>query len=189
MKTSALKEELQFLRGLVANPRSVGAVAPSSIWLARAVAAQVDLNQPGPILELGPGTGAITEAILERGVPPDRLTVIEYDPAFAKQIAARFRGVHVITGDAFNLARLLADRGAQRFAAIASGIPLLNFAPEMRRSLIQTSLEQMRPGAPFIQFSYGFTAPVSAPDGVTSRLAAFVWRNIPPARVWVYRRA
>ena len=189
MKTNALKEELQFLRGLVANPRSVGAVAPSSIWLARAVAAQVDLNQPGPILELGPGTGAITEAILKRGISPDRLTVIEHDPAFAKQIAARFHGVHVITGDAFNLARLLADRGSQRFAAIASGIPLLNFAPEKRQSLIEASLEQLRPGAPFVQFSYGFCAPISAPDGATARLAAFVWRNLPPARVWVYRRA
>ena len=134
MKTNALKEELQFLRGLVANPRSVGAVAPSSIWLARAVAAQVDLNQPGPILELGPGTGAITEAILKRGISPDRLTVIEHDPAFAKQIAARFHGIHVITGDAFNLARLLADRGSQRFAAIASGIPLLSRSSKPRWS-------------------------------------------------------
>jgi phosphatidylethanolamine/phosphatidyl-N-methylethanolamine N-methyltransferase len=189
MKTNALREELQFLRGLVANPRSVGAVAPSSIWLARAVAAQVDLNQPGPILELGPGTGAITEAILKRGVPPDRLTVIEHDPAFAKQIAARFHGVHVITGDAFNLGRLLADRGLQRFSAIASGIPLLNFAPEKRQALIKASLELLRPGGPFVQFSYGFAAPVSAPDGATARLAAFVWRNLPPARVWVYRKA
>jgi phosphatidylethanolamine/phosphatidyl-N-methylethanolamine N-methyltransferase len=189
MKTNVLKEELQFLRGLVANPRSVGAVAPSSFWLARAVAAQVDVDQPGPILELGPGTGAITEAILKRGISPDRLTVIEYDPAFAKQIAARFHGVHVIIGDAFNLGRLLANRAPQGFAAICSGIPLLNFAPEKRHALIQESLAQLRPGAPFVQFSYGFGAPVSAPEGATANLAAFVWRNIPPARVWVYRRA
>jgi phosphatidylethanolamine/phosphatidyl-N-methylethanolamine N-methyltransferase len=189
MKTNVLKEELQFLRGLVANPRSVGAVAPSSMWLARAVAAQIDLNQPGPILELGPGTGAITEAILKRGIAPDRLTVIEHDPAFAKQIAARFHGVHVITGDAFNLGRLLGDRDLQGFAAIASGIPLLNFSPEKRHALIKASLERLRPGAPFVQFSYGFTAPVSAPEGATARLAAFVWRNLPPARVWVYRKA
>jgi phosphatidylethanolamine/phosphatidyl-N-methylethanolamine N-methyltransferase len=186
MKTNPLKEELQFLRGLVANPRSVGAVAPSSVWLAQAVAAQVDLSLPGPILELGPGTGAITEAILRRGVPPDRLTVIEYDPAFAKQIATRFHGVNVIVGDAFNLGRLLANHGSQPFAAIASGIPLLNFAPERRQALIESALQRLSPGAPFVQFSYGFQAPVSAPAGATSRLAAFVWRNLPPARVWVY---
>ncbi|HEY4265411.1 MAG TPA: methyltransferase domain-containing protein [Micropepsaceae bacterium] len=189
MKTNPLKEELQFLRGLVANPLSVGAVAPSSVWLARAVAAQMDLNQAGPILELGPGTGAITEAILRRGVPPDRLTVIEYDPAFARQIAARFHGVNVILGDAFELGKLLAERGSQRFSAIVSGIPLLNFTPEKRRSLLEGSFEHLRPGGPFVQFSYGFQAPVSAPAGATARLAAFVWRNIPPARVWVYSRA
>jgi phosphatidylethanolamine/phosphatidyl-N-methylethanolamine N-methyltransferase len=189
MKTNLLKEELQFLRGLVANPLSVGAVAPSSVWLARAVAAQVDLDQTGPILELGPGTGAVTEAILDRGVPPDRLTVIEYDPAFAKQIAARFHGVHVIVGDAFDLGKLLAGRGSQRFSAIVSGIPLLNVTPEKRRALIEGALERLCPGGPFVQFSYGFQAPVSAPIGATARLAAFVWRNIPPARVWVYCRA
>ncbi|HXJ03021.1 MAG TPA: methyltransferase domain-containing protein [Micropepsaceae bacterium] len=188
MKTNTLKEELQFLRGLVANPRSVGAVAPSSAWLARAVAAQLDLDHPGPILELGPGTGSITEAILSRGVSPDRLTVIEFDPAFASQIAARFRGVHVIVGDAFDLGRTLAERAGDRFAAVVSGIPLLNVAPQKRLALIRDSLERVRPGGPFVQFSYGFQAPVSAPAGATASLAAFVWRNIPPARVWVYRR-
>jgi phosphatidylethanolamine/phosphatidyl-N-methylethanolamine N-methyltransferase len=189
MKPSALKEELQFLRGLVANPRNVGAVAPSSGWLARAVAAQIDLAQPGPILELGPGTGSITEAILRRGISPDRLTAIEYDPDFAKQIAARFHGVHVILGDAFDLGRSLAERASDRFAAVVSGIPLLNVPTEKRRALIEDSLERVRPGGPFVQFSYGFQPPIPAPAGATVRLASFVWRNIPPARVWVYRRA
>jgi phosphatidylethanolamine/phosphatidyl-N-methylethanolamine N-methyltransferase len=188
MKTNTLKEELQFLRGLVANPRSVGAVAPSSGWLARAVAAQMDLNQPGPILELGPGTGSITEAILRRGIPPDRLTVIEYDPEFAKQIATRFHGVNVIVGDAFDLGKTLAGRVSNGFAAIISGIPLLNVSPEKRRALVNESLDRVRPGGSFVQFSYGFQAPVSAPPGATAHLAAFVWRNIPPARVWVYSR-
>jgi phosphatidylethanolamine/phosphatidyl-N-methylethanolamine N-methyltransferase len=187
-KSNPLKEQLNFLRGLVANPRSVGAVAPSSPSLARAVAEQVDLNLPGPILELGPGTGAITEAILRRGIPADRLTVIEYDPAFAKQIAARFKGIHVIVGDAFNLGRLVSNHGSQCFAAIVSGIPLLNVSPQKRRGLVEASLERLTPGAPFVQFSYGFSAPVSAPAGATASLAAFVWKNLPPARVWVYRR-
>ncbi len=180
-----LKEELQFLRGLVANPRSVGAVAPSSPFLARAVAAQMDLKLTGPILELGPGTGAITREILNRGISPSRLTVIEYDPEFAKEIAARFSGVNVIVGDAFNLEPLI--NGAQ-FAAVVSGIPLLNFTPEKRETLVRSSLERLKPGGPMIQFSYGFTAPVQAPAGATVRQAAFIWRNIPPARVWVYRR-
>jgi phosphatidylethanolamine/phosphatidyl-N-methylethanolamine N-methyltransferase len=183
-----LKEELQFLRGLVANPRGVGAVAPSSSALGRAVAAQLDIDLPGPILELGPGTGSITREILRRGIRPDRLTVIEFDPEFAKEIAARFGGVHVIQGDAFDLGRLLANRISQPFAAIVSGIPLLNHSPAKRRALVDGALERLRPGAPLVQFSYGFHAPVAAPPGASVRKAAFVWRNLPPARVWVYRR-
>ncbi|MGZ5939428.1 MAG: class I SAM-dependent methyltransferase, partial [Rhizomicrobium sp.] len=82
MNDKPFEEELQFLRGLIASPRGVGAIAPSSPALARAVAAQVDPAKPGPILELGPGTGAITKELLGRGVAPERLTLIEYDPDF-----------------------------------------------------------------------------------------------------------
>ena len=86
-----MRDELQFLRGAVANPLSVGAIAPSSSSLGRAIAAQIDLDLPGPVAELGPGTGAVTREILRRGVGPERLTVIEYDPVFARKITERLR--------------------------------------------------------------------------------------------------
>lgn len=188
MKARPFEEELRFLRALIARPRGVGAVAPSSPWLARAIAAQIDPAQPGPVLELGPGTGALTRGILARGVAQERLTVIEYDPDLAKSIAAQFVGVRVIKGDAFDLETSLGKPGAQPFIAVVSGIPLLNYPPAKRRALLDSAFERAVPGAPVIQFSYGLHSPVSPAPDLTVRMTAFVWKNLPPARVWVYRK-
>ena len=186
--TDTFTDNLRFLRALIARPKNVGAVAPSSRALARAIARQIDPTRPGPILELGPGTGVITAALLERGIAPERLTVIEYDPDFAAAIAARFHGVHVIQGDAFDLKRTLGARHVESFAAIVSGLPLLNFPMPRRLALMEALASQMAPGAPLIQFSYGMHAPVVPPPGHSVHCAALVWANLPPARVWVYRK-
>ncbi|HUO92047.1 MAG TPA: methyltransferase domain-containing protein [Rhizomicrobium sp.] len=140
----------------------------------------------GPVLELGPGTGVITEAVLARGTAPGALTLIEYDPHFANLLRTRFPGVTVIRGDAFDLARTLGQ--AQSFAAVVSGLPLLNFPREARASLLQQIFARLQPGAPFVQFSYGVKPPVPAPEGASVTRAAFIAFNIPPARVWVYRK-
>jgi len=193
MRTKALRNDpltdnLRFLRALISRPKNIGAVAPSSRALGRAIADQVDPSRPGPVLELGPGTGAITQALLERGIAPERLTAVEYDADFASGLAQRFPGVDVIQGDAFDLERTLGARHAERFAAIVSGIPLLNFPPARRQAYVQGLMERLLPGAPFIQFSYGMHAPASAPEGYSNDCAALVWANLPPARVWVYRK-
>ena len=188
IKSNPLREQLLFLRGLIANPTGVGAIAPSSPALARAVAAQVDPRIEGPVLELGPGTGSMTRELLARGIAPDRMVAIEWDANFAKTIAAEFPGVKVIRGDAFDLDGTLPKRGCQQFAAIVSGIPLLNHPAEKRCALVEAAFRRLAPGAPMIQFSYGFRSPVKPPPDIVARFAAFVWMNLPPATVWVYRR-
>ncbi len=187
-RTDTLTDNLRFLRALIARPKNIGAVAPSSRALGRAIARQIDPQRLGPVLELGPGTGVITAAILDRGIAPERLTLIEYDSEFAHAIAARFHGVHVIQGDAFDLNRTLGARHAEPFAGIVSGIPLLNFPVSRRRAYVEALAEKLAPGAPLIQFSYGMHAPVVPPTGHSVVCAARVWANIPPARVWVYRK-
>ena len=187
-RTDTLNDNLRFLRALIARPKNIGAVVPSSRALGRAIARQLDPARPGPVLELGPGTGVVTAAILDRGIAPGRLTVIEYDPEFAAAIAARFLGVHVIQGDAFDLSRTLGGRGAEPFAGIVSGIPLLNFPISRRRAYVEALTDRLLPGAPLIQFSYGMHAPVLPPAGHGVICAALVWANFPPARVWVYRK-
>jgi phosphatidylethanolamine/phosphatidyl-N-methylethanolamine N-methyltransferase len=181
-------DNLRFLRALIARPKNIGAIFPSSPALAEAIARQIDPQRPGPVLELGPGTGVVTKAILARGIAPERLTLVEYDEEFARHNAASFAKVTVVQGDAFDLARTLGARFDQPFAAIVSGLPLLNFPIAMRRQLVDGALERLAPGAPLIQFSYGTHAPVVPPPGYAVSRAAVIWANLPPARVWVYRR-
>lgn len=187
MASNSAAQHLDFIKGLIARPRNVAAITPSSPALARAIAGQVDPGLTGPVLELGPGTGIVTEALIERGVAPERITAIEYDPAFAHLVAARFPQVRVVRGDAFDFATLTG--GDMQFAAIVSGLPLLNHRVEERCLLIGTALAHLRTGGPFVQLSYGTRPPVPAPDGATLTRAALVLMNLPPARVWVYRRA
>jgi phosphatidylethanolamine/phosphatidyl-N-methylethanolamine N-methyltransferase len=183
-RMSLISDQFRFFRALMARPRNIGAVAPSGPQLARAMAAQIKLE--GPVLELGPGTGAITEAIIAR-VGTDRLTAIEYDPDFAAGLKARFPAMRVIQGDAFDLDATLGHR--EPYAAIVSGLPLLNFPMADRHRLLDGVAARLMPGAPFIQFSYGLHAPVTPPNGHIVAQAAFAWANVPPARVWVYRQA
>jgi phosphatidylethanolamine/phosphatidyl-N-methylethanolamine N-methyltransferase len=187
MAANSAAEHLNFIRGLLARPKNVGALVPSSPALARAIAAQVDPRRPGPVLELGPGTGVVTEALVERGVDEARLIAIEYDPEFAKLVAERFPRARILRGDAFAFARMLDGTIDQPYAAIVSGLPLLNFPVEKRRALIESALDRLQPGAPYIQFSYGTNPSIPPTERYTVKRAALVWKNLPPARVWVYR--
>jgi len=184
---SPIAEHWEFLRGLIASPKGVGAIAPSSPALARAIARQVDPAMPGPVLELGPGTGVVTEALIEHVIAPERITAVEYDSDFVGRVRARCPGVTVIQGDAFNLTETLGTANGHAFAGIVSGIPLLNWPLAARRGLIDDALGRLQPGAPFVQFSYGLTPPMPATDSFTVKRAAVIWANLPPARVWVYR--
>ncbi len=138
------------------------------------------------MLELGPGTGAVTAQLLARGIAPSRLTSIEYDAGFAALVAKRFPGLRVICGDAFDLDRTLGP--PTPLAAVVSSLPLINFPNETRLALLDNVFARLAPGAPFVQFSYRLRPPVAPPPGIALRRAAVIWLNLPPARVWVYRR-
>jgi phosphatidylethanolamine/phosphatidyl-N-methylethanolamine N-methyltransferase len=188
MSASGLADNLRFLRALIARPKHIGAVLPSGPALAAAMARQIEVARQGPVLELGPGTGVITSAILAHGVEAARLIAVEYDENFAGVLKTRFPAVKVIQGDAFDLARTLGSRELAPFAAILSGLPLLNFPHAARKRLMEGALARLAPGAPFIQFSYGLHCPVAPPAAHSVVRAALVLRNVPPARVWVYRK-
>jgi phosphatidylethanolamine/phosphatidyl-N-methylethanolamine N-methyltransferase len=181
-----------FFRSWLDNPLRTGAVSPSGRSLARMMARYVDPLKTGPIIELGPGTGAITEALLARGVAPGRLFLIEFDPSFCKHLQRRFPGVHVIRGNAYNLKEVLGDRLSEAAASVVSSLPLLVKPEKQRLELLADAFDRMAPDGCFIQFTYGPISPmprdkVFSPAFYAERSPP-VWLNLPPARVWVYRQ-
>jgi len=185
----ALDDEVRFLRSLIERPLATGAVAPSGKFLARAMARYVDPASNGPVVELGPGTGPVTEALVKAGVAPSRLVLVEFNPAFCKILHARYPDATVVQGDAYSLRRLLETLLLQPAAAVVSSLPLITKPLRMRLRLVRDAFDLMLPGAPFVQFTYSVASPVP------TRLASFtaeaserIWLNLPPARVWVYRK-
>jgi phosphatidylethanolamine/phosphatidyl-N-methylethanolamine N-methyltransferase len=184
---SKMMDEGRFLRQWAGNPLSVGAVSPSGPELARTMAGYLDPARPGPVVELGPGTGVVTRAILQRGIAASNLTSVESCGEFASLLRARFPGVTIVEGDAFDLASSLGDHPA--LAGIVSSLPLFSSPCDKRRALILSALERLAPGAPFIQFSYALVPPVrEEADLFSLTKSGWIWNNMPPARVWVYRR-
>ncbi len=172
---------IEFLQGLLLAPRAVSAPTPSGPVLAAAMAAEAG-NRPGLVVELGPGSGTVTEALVQRGIAPQRLVAIECTSYFAQLLQARFPLARIIEGDAFAFEDYLPQDA--KVSAIISGVPLLNFPPEKRAALIEAALKRC---GRFVQLSYGWVPPVPPPPGVmlTKRI---VWRNFPPAHVWTYTR-
>jgi phosphatidylethanolamine/phosphatidyl-N-methylethanolamine N-methyltransferase len=186
---SLVSDEVRFLKGWASKPLTTGAVTASGKALARAMAAPVDPAWPGTVVELGPGTGAVTAALLERGVSPERLVAIEFNPDFVAHLAARFPGVRVVRGDAYGLADTLRDADVTDVSAVVSSLPLLTRPPLQRRDLVEKALGLLPHGRPFVQFSYAFTPPVAAERGRWAIDATdWIWLNLPPARVWSYTR-
>jgi phosphatidylethanolamine/phosphatidyl-N-methylethanolamine N-methyltransferase len=179
----AVNDWLSFAQRLARNPRAVGAVGPSSAPLAQAMAAQIDAAVPGRILELGPGTGAITRALLARGVDPARIVAVEADAKFAHLLRERIPGIDVLEGDAMRADEI---ERLGPFAAVISSLPLLNFPDATVTAFVEAMLRLLPPGAPFVQYSYGVKPPVPRTATLKVRLAAKVWRNLPPARIWIY---
>jgi len=180
----------QFLRSWAGKPLQIGSVTPSSRTLSRAMAAQVDPNGSAPVLEIGPGTGPITEALVERGIAESRLVLVEYDPDFCALLRRRFPKARVVQGDAYALKQTLAgvvEEGAA--AAAVCGLPLITKPEAVRRDFIAAVFDLMPPGAPFVQFTYSTISPIPLKNAdFTAQPQPRIWRNVPPARVWVYRR-
>lgn len=185
-----LSDELRFLRTWIARPKIVGAIAPSGPALARSMAAAADVSPPGFVLELGPGTGVVTEALIKRGVAPERIVALEFDSGFCAHLRRRFPGVNVVEGDAFAIDTALPPDLRGPFAAVISSLPLVLSPPAARRRLVEDMLARIPPNGTYVQFSYSPKPPVPAVPGIfTAEHGPWIVKNIPPARVWTYRRS
>lgn len=180
-----------FLQELLNCPRQVGAILPSSRNLAHAMAQWLPPDSDACALELGPGTGSVSEALLEHGLREDRLIAIEQSPKMADLLRTRFPHAHIITGDAFKLDELLKrhPRFQDRIGMVFSSLPLLNFEEHIADMLAKKIRAVLPPGGKLVQYSYhlGSRQPKAAAHFrcVASHVS---WLNLPPARVSVYEK-
>lgn len=189
VKQAKIDDDARFLKSWLDNPLKTGAVSPSSKALAKKMASYVDPSLSGPVIELGPGTGPVTDALIARGVTEDRLVLVEFNPEFCVLLKKRYPRATVIEGDAYALGRTLMDRLAVPAAALVSSLPLFTRPEKQRLALLREAFGLMRPGAPFIQFTYAAVSPMpKKAGGFDSHVSPRVWLNLPPACVWVYRQ-
>jgi phosphatidylethanolamine/phosphatidyl-N-methylethanolamine N-methyltransferase len=179
------RNTLLFFRALASSPRTVGAIAPSGASLARLMTSEISAAT-GPVLELGPGTGIFTQALLGRGVLESDLTLIEYGSDFMRVLQMRFPHARVLWMDAAWISshNLFSDP----VGAVVSGLPLLTMSPRKVMAILTGTFSNLRPGAAFYQFTYAMKCPV--PKTILDRLdlkavcIGRVLRNVPPASVY-----
>jgi len=174
-----------FFKGWIRNPLAMGAFAPSGKSLAKLMAK--DVSAGSRVIELGAGTGTVTEALLANGVAPSNLYVVERDPQFVKILERRFPRCHVIAADALALALPFDAAGA--FDFVISGLPLLCFSPDKRYRALREALQLLKPHGRLHQFTYAGRCPVDrdlrALLRVDSVLLGIAALNLPPG--FVYR--
>lgn len=176
-----------FVREIFTNPTTMGAAFPSSKKLADSLAEQVPLNKSGFIIELGAGTGVITRALLECGVSPKKLIVIELSATLAEHLHEEFPNILIIQGDARKLTGLL-DTHYHPIHTIVSSLPLRSFSTETIKTIGEQLIDVLQPQGSFIQFTYNlFGKPLSPSDHFHLIHSKLIWQNLPPARVETFR--
>jgi phosphatidylethanolamine/phosphatidyl-N-methylethanolamine N-methyltransferase len=171
-----------FAREMLSQPAAVGAIWPSSRQLAWSLASRVPLNGDGLVVELGAGTGAVTCALLQRGIAPGRLMLIERSPGFVRHLRARFPGLMIVQGDAAELGDLL-PRGSH-IDAIVSSLPLRSLPASEAATVVAQWRALIAIGGIVVQFTYDLRGADGPPlQDFLQRASHIVWANLPPARV------
>jgi phosphatidylethanolamine/phosphatidyl-N-methylethanolamine N-methyltransferase len=187
-------ELLLFARRWLASPLGVGTLFPSGGVLARTVAGMVRPpgRAPGPVVELGGGTGAITSGLLAAGVAMEDLVVVERDPDFHAALRARFPGLAVVHGDATELSACIVPLGLGPLDAVVSALPVMSMEREKQRRLLAEAFTLLREDGILVQVSFSPTPPFREEDarlyGAVVDRPRWVLANLPPIAVWRYRR-
>jgi phosphatidylethanolamine/phosphatidyl-N-methylethanolamine N-methyltransferase len=170
------------------KPLGIAAASPSGPRLADTVARFVDLTRPGPVLELGAGTGSLTRGLIRAGCPPHRIIALEREPRFAAVLRREFPAMTVIEGDAARIGDYLPPR-ANRLCATVSSLPIKWFSMQQQAAVVGPCLDRLGPGGAFLQITNAFTSPLAIDRlGLAGREVARVWLNLLPAQLWSYTR-
>jgi phosphatidylethanolamine/phosphatidyl-N-methylethanolamine N-methyltransferase len=175
---------LLFVRSLLRNPSAVGALAPSSSRVSKLVASSVN-GGTSSVLEIGAGTGSITGALLEHGVQPERLFLIERDPSLVAYLQDRFPGVRVRCGDAVHASHILSNESVGAVKTVVSSMPICNLSTPEKIATVRAILKALAPGGQLLQLTYAATCPLPIRSlNLEAERVGSVWMNLPPAYVW-----
>jgi phosphatidylethanolamine/phosphatidyl-N-methylethanolamine N-methyltransferase len=178
-----------FFRHWLRNPLGIGAVLPSGAKVARGMARELRLDQPGAVLELGGGTGSLTRGLLAAGCPTERLVVIEREPDLAGYLERRFPSLRVICGDACDTDRLLAAAGIDRLATVVSSLPIKWFPLEGQRAILDACFRRLGPEGSFVQLTNALASPIPAAELDHAGTEVMrIWAHFLPTQIWCYRR-
>ncbi len=182
-------EELLFFRRWIANPLKVGALLPSAPALARLLARNVEIGPDDAVIEIGAGTGSITKALLEAGIPRERLFVIEIDSDMYGYLRKQFPQVEIIHGDASKLLDIVPSRWHGKVSTVVSGIPMITLPFEAQQRLIRSVFSIMKPGGQMLQYTYSLISPLPQDKlGLSVRRRGMAFLNVPPASVFSSRK-
>lgn len=188
-QAEARQEEILFLKRWLAHPLKVGALLPSSPFLARLVARHTRIGDDDVVVELGAGTGAVTKALLDAGIPKERLFVIEIDADMCTYLRKWYPQAQVIHGDAGALADILPSKFHGKVATVISGIPMITLQDDVQARLIRSWLGQLKPGGWMLQYTYSLISPIPEKKfGLRVRRAGMTFLNLPPASVFKYEK-
>ena len=179
-----------FVKECFLKPKQMGAVVPSSAGLSRAMARWLPHNPREWVVELGPGSGPVTDALLSRGLAHDRLLSIEKSPQLAKMLQERFPAVRVVEGDAGELDQVVFKHtGERQVGAVISSLPLRSFPKDLEERVTRKIYEVLKPGGYWVQFTYHFyKRRINGSKPFDLHSTSMIWLNVPPARVLVYRK-
>lgn len=174
-----------FFQELYNRPGTIGAICPSSRYLARQMARQIPASEDGLIIELGAGTGAITRALLDHGIAPERLKVIEFSNPFVQRLRQRFPHVDVVHGNAADLCTLIPPN--TKIGAIVSSLPLCSLPEPITQAILQQWQLLLRDGGVAIQFTYNLRLPKWRGHLKAHQThSKVVWANLPPANITTF---
>ena len=171
------------------KPLRLAAANPSGVRLADAIAAFVDLSRPGPVLELGAGTGSLTRGLLRAGCQPERIIALEREPRLVTVLRRKFPAITVLEGDATRVDEHLAIR-AEQLCAVISSLPIKWFSASEQYAVVRPCLDRLGSGCRFIQLTNAFSSPLARDQlGIAGREVGRIWLNLLPAQIWCYSEA
>lgn len=194
---SGLREHVLLFTRFLKSPRTVGALSPSSLAVAQAIAGILPATGPLRVVELGPGTGALTGSIMDRLGAGDRFLAIDIDAEFINELRTRWPKLECVHGSAEDLHRVVSERAMAPVDHIISGLPFSTLPTEMTRKILRAVAESLRPGGTFTTFQYvhsfwlltgvSFRREMTRLMG-SSPIRQLVMRNMPPAYVLTWTR-